>query len=247
MAKITIRLPPASPHAYLAWVAWWKDTEELVGSDLASQPASRWPGGADPGEQLSRSIIGEHLFLIEGEAKLAIDAGRDEIAPELSAETGHWGQWLRYGKMRRDWLEALALKSLPQREFPESVETLWRDTMRVVQAVVSDRLVLHNVQLTPDGEPGRFLIRGELEVANIEAVADRLGTELESGHRLHLDLSGVKFIDSQGVHLLVRLAALATELSLPPVILFAPSEEVSRVLDIAVPEGIPGLEIRPMD
>jgi anti-anti-sigma factor len=247
MAKISIRLPTASPHAYLAWVAWWKDTEELIGSDPAAQPDSRWPGGTSPEAPLSRGIIGEHLFLIEGEAKLAIETGRDAIAPELSAEPGHWAQWLRYEKTRRDWLETLALKRLPAQGFPESVETLWRDTMRVLQAVVSDSLVLHNVKLIPEGEPGRFLVRGELEVANLEAVAERLEAELQAGRRLGLDLSGVTFIDSQGVHLLVRLSALTLELGSAPVTVIAPSEEVSRVLAIAVPEGIPGLEIREAD
>jgi anti-anti-sigma factor len=188
-------------------------------------------------------IIYQHLSLIEEEAKLAIEAGRDEMAPVLLAEPDQWNQWLRYGRMRREWLEALALKRLPDRGFPESLQILWAGTMKVIQAVESDHLVLHNVTLIPQDEPGRYLVRGELEVANIEAVADRLEAELRAGHRVGMDLSAVKFIDSQGVRLLVRLSALAEELGLTPVTLFAPSEEVTRVLDIAVPEGIPGVEI----
>jgi anti-anti-sigma factor len=243
MAKSTIRLPEATPHAYLAWVTWWKDVEELMRSDLAIHPDPRVREGEGLVEARARGIVDEHLFLIEEEAKLAIEAGRGEIAPELTAEPDQWNQWIRYGRRRKEWLEALALKELPDRGFPESVETLWQGTMKVIQAVVSDHLVLHNVSLIPEDEPGRFLLWGELEVANIEAIGERLEAELRAGHRLGLDLSGLKFIDSQGVHLLVRLAALAAELDLAPVALIAPSEEVVRVLAIAVPEGIPGLDV----
>jgi anti-anti-sigma factor len=240
MAKTSIRLPSATPHAYLAWVSWWKDVEQLIGSDLAEHPVAPPSGTTD---QATSSIVDEHLLLIEEEAKLAIEAGRNEMTPVLRAEPDQWNQWLRYGRMRREWFEALALKRLPDRGFPESLQTLWEGTMKVIQAVVSDHVVLHNVTLIPHDEPGLFLVQGELEVANIEAVADRLERELRAGHRLGIDLSAVKFIDSQGVRLLVRLSALAEELGLAPVTVYSPSEEVERVLSIAIPDGIPGLEI----
>src|SRR6266545_3838158 len=35
MATLTIRLPTAPPQAYLAWVTWWREVEELLGSDMA--------------------------------------------------------------------------------------------------------------------------------------------------------------------------------------------------------------------
>jgi anti-anti-sigma factor len=243
MAKTTIQLPPATPHAYLAWVAWWTDVEELIGSDLARFPDS----GSGRDSLRPAGIVAEHLSLIELEAKSAIEGGRDEIAPTLTAAPEQWNQWIQYGRSRREWLEALALKKLPNRGFPDSMQTLWNETMRVIQAVVSDHLVLHNVSLIPEDEPGRYLLRGELEVANTEAVAERLEGDLRAGRRLELDLSGLKFIDSQGVRMLFRLATSAAELELTPVIVVAPSVEVTRVLDIAVPGGIPGLEIRPAE
>jgi anti-anti-sigma factor len=243
MAKTSIRLPAATPHAYLAWVSWWKDVEALIGSDSAGQHISSLPK-EDALRERSRGIVDEHLLIIEEEAKMAIEAGRDEIAPELRAEPDQWNEWLDYSRTRREWLEALALKKIPDWKLREGLEALWRDTMRVIQAVVSDHLVLHNARLFREDEPGRFLLQGELEVANIEAVAQRLEADLQAGHRLGLDLSGVKFIDSQGVALLIRLSRLAGELDLAPVTVIAPSEEVSTVLSIALPEGIPGLEIR---
>ena len=243
MATTSIRLPSATPHAYLAWVAWWKDVEELIGSDLGEHPPTG-PRGDSEDQPASRGVVDEHLLLIDQEAKLAIEAGRDQMAPLLRAEPDQWNQWLRYGRMRREWFEALALKRLPDQGFPENIQTLWEGTMKVIQAVVSDHVVLRNVTLIPHDESGRFLVRGELEVANIEAVADRLGSELKAGHRLGIDLSAVKFIDSQGVRLLVRLSAMAEDLGLGPVTVFAPSDEVRRVLNIAVPEGIPGVEIQ---
>jgi anti-anti-sigma factor len=245
MAKTTIRLPPATPHAYLAWVTWWRDVEELIGSDLSKVSGSRPVGEQHPRTARPSGIVDEHLLLIEEEARAALEAGRDQMAPELSAAPDEWNEWLRYGRMRKDWLEALALKELPDRGSPETVRTIWQDTMKVIQAVVSDNLVLYNVTLIPEDEPGRFLVRGELEVANVQAVAERLESELRAGHRLRLDLSGVKFIDSQGLHLLVRVSLLAQELGLTPVTVFAPSEEVMRVLSIAVPDGMPGLDVRP--
>jgi anti-anti-sigma factor len=244
MAKSTIRLPAATPHAYLAWVTWWKDVEALIGSDFSGQGVSSRPKEDALSDTRSRGIVDEHLLVIEEQAKMAIESGRDEIAPELRAELDQWNEWLDYGRTRREWLEALALKKLPDRALRDDLETLWRDTMRVIQAVVSDHLVLHNVRLIPEDEPGRFLLRGELEVTNIEAVAQRLEAELQAGHRLRLDLSGVKFIDSQGVALLIRLSRLAGELGLAPVTVFAPSKEVSTVLAIALPQGLPDLEVR---
>jgi hypothetical protein len=80
MATTSIRLPSASPHAYLAWVAWWKDVEELIGSDLGEHPPTG-PSGDSEDQPASRGLIDEHLLLNEEEAKLAIEAGRDQMAP----------------------------------------------------------------------------------------------------------------------------------------------------------------------
>jgi anti-anti-sigma regulatory factor len=81
-------------------------------------------------------------------------------------------------------------------------------------------------------------------VTNFEAVDQRLESALHHGDRLQLDLSEVTFIDSRGVQMLIRLSALADELDLTPVVLYSPSEEVRKVLLIAVPDGLPGVEVR---
>jgi anti-anti-sigma factor len=243
MTQVTIRLPSATPHAYLAWVSWWRDVEELLGSDLAKRAASfeAWGGTAETDPALD-SIILEHIRLIETEARLALAEGQEEIAPALSAQTNRWDEWLRYGRRRREWLETLALRGLAVPQFPEDLVGLWRDTLRTVQAVVSDHLVLRNLTIVPEAEPGRFRMGGELDVTNVEAARERLERELRDGHRLFLDLSGISFIDSQGLALLVRLAPVAAERNLSPVRV-VPSEEVRKVLDVALPVGIPGVEV----
>ena len=243
MAEITIRLPAATPHAYLAWVTWWKDVEELLGSDLGRE-ASLGASMQAPAQPSTQSIVVEHVHSLETQARQAIIDGRDQIRPELRAEGGSWGQWLRYEELRRDWLEALSLRGHAVPRVPEDLVTLWEESLKTIQAVVSDQRVLRNVVIVHEAREGDFRLIGELEVANVEAVAQRLESALLHGDRLQLDLSEVTFIDSRGVQMLVRLGALAEEVDLTPVVMNSPSEEVRKVLLIAVPDGLPGVEVR---
>jgi anti-sigma B factor antagonist len=240
----TIQLPPASPHAYLAWVAWWRDVEELLGSDLAMH-AYRSAHGEGPsiGDGLE-SVIPAHLRAIEEEARQAMDEGRPEIAPKLSAPHERWREWMEYGRQRREWLEALALKGLPVPRFPEDLVILWQETLKTIQAQVSEDVSLGNLKILPDEEAGRFRLVGELEISNVEAAGRRLEDELRAGRRLRLDLSGVTFMDSKGLALLLRLRSLAEESGLAPVVVVSPSAIVRRVLRVAVPQEITGLEVR---
>jgi anti-anti-sigma factor len=243
MAEITIRLPAATPHAYLAWVTWWKDVEELLGSDLGKE-ASLGVSMQAPAQPSTQSIVVEHVHSLETQARQAIIDGRDQIRPELRAEGGSWGQWLRYEEQRRDWLEALSLRGHAVPRVPEDLVTLWEESLKTIQAVVSDQRVLRNIAIVQEGRDADFRLIGELEVTNVEAVAQRLESALLHGDRLRLDLSEVTFIDSRGVQMLVRLGALAEEVDLTPVVMNSPSEEVRKVLLIAVPDGLPGVEVR---
>jgi len=51
-------------------------------------------------------------------------------------------------------------------------------------------------------------------------------------------------MDSQGLRLLLQLALHAEEAGLGPVVLLNPSPVVRRVLEIALPHGMPGLAVR---
>jgi anti-anti-sigma regulatory factor len=243
MAEITIRLPAATPHAYLAWVTWWKDVEELLGSDLGKE-ASLGASIKAPAQPSGQSVVVEHVHSLEAQARQAISEGRDQISPELRAEARSWGQWLRYGERRRDWLEALSLRGHSVPRVPEDLVTLWEESLKTIQATVSDQRALRNVAMIQEGREGDFQLIGELEVTNFEAVAQRLESALLHGDRLQLDLSEVTFIDSRGLQLLIRLGALAEELDLTPVVINSPSLEVRKVLGIAAPDGLPGVEVR---
>ena len=51
-------------------------------------------------------------------------------------------------------------------------------------------------------------------------------------------------MDSQGLRMLIRLGRLAVERGLAPVVLIDPSDPVQRVIRVATPGGIPGVEVR---
>src|SRR5213080_3421622 len=105
MTGVTIRLPTAAPEAYLAWVTWWREVEQLLGSDLATAPGDDDGLAPDRG---ARSIVLQHVRSLEEQAKQASEEGKQTISPELSAEPAEWDQWLGYWGNRREWLEALA-------------------------------------------------------------------------------------------------------------------------------------------
>ncbi|PYQ20408.1 MAG: hypothetical protein DMF81_18725 [Acidobacteria bacterium] len=243
MPELKLHLPVASPHAYLAWVAWWRDVEGLMGVDsLAPSVAS--PRGDAASRLAGESVILEHLSLIEADARRAIREGEDEIAPELVAESAQWSDWLEYARTRSEWLDALAFKGLRAPEFPADLVALWQETLRTISATVSDHATWHDLRTVQLGEPGHFRLEGELEIANVEAVADLLEAEMGAGHQLVLDVASISFIDSKGLELLVRLAGVARRAGLDPVVLIAPSDSIRKVLEIAIPDGIEGVEMR---
>ena len=243
MTKLTIRLPTAAPQAYLAWVTWWRDVEQLLGSDLGRAIA---PGGDDgqATDREARSIVLQHVRSLEEQAKQASEEGRETISPELSAERSEWDEWLDYWARRREWLEALALRELPEPMVPEGLVTLWERTLQVIGVELAiDMAHLHNLKVVETGKPGCFRLLGELEVMNVDAVGRHLEMELRTGKRLTLDLSGLTFIDSRGLAMLLQLSELASELDLTPLVLKLPSEVVRRVMEVGLPAPIPGVEI----
>ena len=241
MTKLTIRLPTAAPQAYLSWVTWWREVEQLLGSELVMAP------GDDDGQaplQGARSIVVEHVRSLEEQAKQASEEHRETISPELSAEPADWNQWLDYWGSRREWLEALALRELPEPVTPEELVTLWERTLQVIGVELAiDMAHLHNLKVVGTGTPGYFRLIGELEVMNVDAVGRHLEMELRTGNRLTLDLSGLTYIDSRGLAMLLQLSDLADGLDLSPLVLKTPSEVVRRVLEVGLPEPVPGVEI----
>src|SRR6266498_2436969 len=243
MATLTIRLPTAPPQAYLAWVTWWREVEELLGSDMARAMTAGEDGARALGQGV-KSIVPEHVRLLEQQARQALAAGTTEISPELSADTEAWDQWLDYWGKRREWLEALALRGLPVPQTPRDLAALWQKTLRVINVeLATDLAHMKNLELLRTGQPGSFRLSGELDLLNVEAVSRYLHEELRTGQQLTLDVSGLTFIDSKGLAMLLQLAASSLELGFPPVVLRSPSEVLRRVLEVGLPSPIPGIQL----
>jgi len=83
---------------------------------------------------------------------------------------------------------------------------------------------------------------GELDVSNVEEVQAQLADGLRAKGRLTLDTAGLTFMDSQGLRMLILLGRLAVETG-SSIRLINCTPQVQLVLDVSVPNGIPGVEI----
>jgi len=92
---------------------------------------------------------------------------------------------------------------------------------------------------TPDG----FEVEGELDLATEAKLAEVLEAPLSAGCRVVLDVSRLTFIDSTGLHCLLR--AIRISGGRGQLVLMHPSPPVQMVFDLTLVGGVPGLEIRP--
>jgi len=99
------------------------------------------------------------------------------------------------------------------------------------------------IQVRSEGG-GRFVLEGELDLSNVEQVAEVLWAPLRAGSPPIVDLFELAYMDSQGLRLFLELAAHAEEAGLGPLVLLNPSPGIRRLLDIAMPNGAPGLAVR---
>jgi anti-anti-sigma factor len=90
---------------------------------------------------------------------------------------------------------------------------------------------------------GGFGLDGELDLATAEDLLVVL-REHPADERLTLDFSCVTFMDSSGLRALLQAVKMrSSEGDTPEIVLLAPTPPVRRVLDISLPDGVPGLEI----
>jgi anti-sigma B factor antagonist len=87
-----------------------------------------------------------------------------------------------------------------------------------------------------------FRLEGELDMATAEELSQVLRAAAITDHPIVLDFEGVSFMDSSGLRALLEGAGLPKERG--PVVILNPTAQVRRVLDISIPGGIPGLEVR---
>jgi len=90
--------------------------------------------------------------------------------------------------------------------------------------------------------PGHLRLKGELDLSGEDALTAAIETARASEGQLRLDLSELTFMDSSGLRVILR-AVLSSNGS-GPVVLERPSSAVRRLLDVALPTGAPGLEVR---
>ncbi|HEX2030651.1 MAG TPA: STAS domain-containing protein [Actinomycetota bacterium] len=79
---------------------------------------------------------------------------------------------------------------------------------------------------------------GEIDMSSAETLEGILREEREKDSELRLDLSEVTFMDSTGLRVLLSLAASHG------VVIVRPSAAVRRLFEVAIPHGVPGMEIR---
>ena len=99
------------------------------------------------------------------------------------------------------------------------------------------------LNIVPLEEPGRFRLEGELDITNADELADVVEEELKGGRRVFLDLSELRFMDSSGIRALIRMSKVRQEVGAPPLVLHSLSAPVRQLLSVALPSGIPGVEI----
>jgi anti-sigma B factor antagonist len=97
------------------------------------------------------------------------------------------------------------------------------------------------LEITPTDDG--FRLEGELDMATADDLSQILRDASTNGDRVVLDFSGVSFMDSSGLRALLEGAGRPNVNG--PVVILNPSDQVRRVLDISIPGGMPGLEVRP--
>jgi anti-anti-sigma factor len=90
--------------------------------------------------------------------------------------------------------------------------------------------------------PAFFHLIGELDLSNVEEVRAQLEEELERSDGLTLDTAKLRFMDSQGLRMLIDLGEQAHHQGSTVKVVNC-SGQLRRLLEIAVPSGIPGVEV----
>ena len=93
------------------------------------------------------------------------------------------------------------------------------------------------VTATEDG----YHLEGELDMATAGDLGELLRER--SARQTVLDFSGITFMDSSGLRVLLE-AAGRHDGDGATVVILHPAAQVQRVLEISIPGGTPGLEVR---
>ena len=109
--------------------------------------------------------------------------------------------------------------------------------MSVVDTASDDRLL----RITPLDDVAGFRVDGEVDVSSRAELAAALAATGQAGGDVVVDLSGVKFIDVEGLQMLVRVARGLTEGRV--LVLRRPPPLVWRLLQLMNWDLTPGLRV----
>ena len=86
-----------------------------------------------------------------------------------------------------------------------------------------------------------LIVEGEVDLAAADELREALLESAAAGTSV-VDTSGVTFIDSTGLHILLSAGRALNGTG--PLVLRSPSRAVLRLLSIALPDGTPEIEVR---
>ena len=90
---------------------------------------------------------------------------------------------------------------------------------------------------------GGYRLEGELDMATAGELSALLQGTGNGRDPILLDFAGITFMDSSGLRALLEAADVQG--GGVPLVILHPAPQVQRVLDISIPDGMPGLEVRP--
>jgi anti-anti-sigma factor len=90
------------------------------------------------------------------------------------------------------------------------------------------------VQIAAERREDRLVVRlaGEIDLSNVERLQQRLDALVEGCRHVVVDLSGIEYIDSQGLRLLNRLANTLAECETKLEVVAPPDSVARDVLDM---------------
>jgi len=98
------------------------------------------------------------------------------------------------------------------------------------------------LQVTGESNPNVLKLVGELDLSTGKILEDVVQAQVQKSSPLVLDLSELTFMDSTGLRLILK--TVNDRNGGPPLVLLHPTEPVRRLLALALPPSVPGLEIQ---
>jgi anti-anti-sigma factor len=98
--------------------------------------------------------------------------------------------------------------------------------------------VLLRIKPIPEG----LQVEGEIDMASAPELVEAMARLERSNGHLVIDLAGVTFMDSSGLHAVLN--EVMSRNGSGPLVLRHPTRPVRRLLDIIIPAGVEGLEVQ---